>query len=501
MEARAGSELLGPADRELVAQQRLGCHQDQRLAEVAVKLSAQDVEVVGGRRAVRNDPVVGPAHLQEPLQPGTGVLRALTFVAVRQQADEARHAQPFGLAGRDELVEHDLRAVGEVAELRLPHREGVRLGEAVAILKPEHGVFRQGAVDRLEMRLPLADVIQGVIAVLVLLIDEGGVPLAEGAARRVLARQADLVALGQQRAERQRFGGGPVKALAALEHRGLAVQDAAHRLVDREAVGGGRQPAAHVLERVGCDGGLAADVVVLLAAVEVRPAAVEPVGLVGLVIATGLEFLRQALLKGGLHVLDLALGDQAVLDEPLGIKRQRGLLPLDLLVHHRVREHGLVALVMSEPAVAENVEHNVLGELLAELDGDAGGVDDGLRVVAVDMKDRGLDDQGVVGGVGAGAREVRRSGKTDLVVDDDVDGAAGAVAAHAGEREAFRHDALPREGRVAVQQDRGDLTSRRIAQLVLLGADLAQDDGVHGFEVRGVGRQRQMHGIAVEFSV
>jgi hypothetical protein len=46
---------------------------------------------------------------------------------VRQQADEARHAQPLALARRDELVEHHLRAVGEIAELRFPQRQRVRL--------------------------------------------------------------------------------------------------------------------------------------------------------------------------------------------------------------------------------------------------------------------------------------------------------------------------------------------------------------------------------------
>jgi hypothetical protein len=48
------------------------------------------------------------------------MLRTLAFIAMRQQADEARHAQPLAFARRDELVEHHLRAVGEVAELRFP---------------------------------------------------------------------------------------------------------------------------------------------------------------------------------------------------------------------------------------------------------------------------------------------------------------------------------------------------------------------------------------------
>ncbi len=56
------------------------------------------------------------------------MLRPLPFIAMRQQADEARHAQPFALAGRDELVEQHLRSVGEIAELRLPQRQ--RIGRA-----------------------------------------------------------------------------------------------------------------------------------------------------------------------------------------------------------------------------------------------------------------------------------------------------------------------------------------------------------------------------------
>ena len=69
-----------------------------------------------------------------------------------------------------------------------------------------------------------------------------------------------------------------------------------------------------------------------------------------------------------------------------------------------VGEHGLVALVVAEPAVAEDVDDHVLVELLAELGRDAGGVDHGLGVVAVDVEDRRLDHQGDVGRVGRGPR-------------------------------------------------------------------------------------------------
>jgi hypothetical protein len=160
-----------------------------------------------------------------------------------------------------------------------------------------------------------------------------------------------------------------------------------------------------------------------------RPAPVQPVGLVGLVFLAGLELLVQMGLEGGLHVLDLALGDQPVLDQPLGVELQRGLLGLDLLVHDRVGEHGLVALVVTEPAIAEHVDHHVLAELLAELGRDLGGVHHGLRVIAVHVEDRRLDHQRDVRRIGRGAREMRRGGEADLVVHDEMDRAAGAVPA------------------------------------------------------------------------
>ena len=45
-------EVVADRDGELVPQQRFGRHDDQRLAEAAVHLAAQDVEVIGRSGAV-----------------------------------------------------------------------------------------------------------------------------------------------------------------------------------------------------------------------------------------------------------------------------------------------------------------------------------------------------------------------------------------------------------------------------------------------------------------
>ena len=64
------------------------------------------------------------AHsVQEALDARAGMLGTLAFVAVRQQQHQAAGLAPLGFGAGDELVDHDLRAVGEVAELRLPQHQ------------------------------------------------------------------------------------------------------------------------------------------------------------------------------------------------------------------------------------------------------------------------------------------------------------------------------------------------------------------------------------------
>src|SRR5947199_4162901 len=53
------------------------------LADLALELAAQDVEVIRGRGAVRNLHVVFCAHLQEALEPCRGMLRPLDRKSTR----------------------------------------------------------------------------------------------------------------------------------------------------------------------------------------------------------------------------------------------------------------------------------------------------------------------------------------------------------------------------------------------------------------------------------
>ena len=224
-------------DALLVAQQRLRRHHDQRLAEVAAHLAAQRVEIVGRRGRHDHLPVVLGRELQVALEPGRAVLGPLPLVAVRQQHHQAVHAQPLALARADELVDDDLRAVGEVAELRLPHHQRIGLGRGVAVLEAQHARLVERAVDHLEARLAGRHVVQRHVAGIGRLVDQHRMALREGAAAGILAAQPHRRAFGQQRAPGQRLAGRPVDVLAGIDGLALLAEQAGDLAVEVEVLG------------------------------------------------------------------------------------------------------------------------------------------------------------------------------------------------------------------------------------------------------------------------
>ncbi len=168
-------------------------------------------------------------------------------------------------------------------------------------------------------------------------------------------------------------------------------------------------------------------------------------------------------------------------------------MALDLLVHQGLRVARLVTLVVAVPAVADEVDHDVAPERVAVVDRDVHDVDDGLGVVAVRVKDGRLHHLRDVRAVRRRARVGRVRREADLVVHDDVHGAARAVAVELRHVERLGHDPLAGERRVAVQEDGQDLPVLAVlAEVRLLRADHALDDGIHGLEVARVRGERDL---------
>lgn len=151
---------------------------------------------------------------------------------------------------------------------------------------------------------------------------------------------------------------------------------------------------------------------------------------------------------------------------------------------------GFIGFVVAVFSVAVHVDEDVFVEFLAVFEGEFHGHNDGEGVIAVDVEDGGFEHFGDIGAVDGGAGVFREGGEADLVIDDEVEGAAGAVAFEFGEVEGFCDDALSDDGGVAVDEDGEDFGAVDIDDVfgeeALAGAGFAFDDGVDGFEMAWV---------------
>ena len=228
----AFAELFDAGNAGWMGQQALGRHDDERLAEGPVHLPPQNVEVLGRRRDVTDLHVATGTELKEPLETGTAVLGTLAFVTVREQHDEMAGALPLRLGRGDELVDDDLSAVGEIAELRFPEDEGIGRMERVAVFEAEHGELGKVAVVNPELLLlPGLEVIERGITLTGLGIVKDGVPVAEGATATILPRKADGHALFEERSESKCLTEGPVNPGARLDRLAARTEETGRKLL------------------------------------------------------------------------------------------------------------------------------------------------------------------------------------------------------------------------------------------------------------------------------
>src|SRR5579872_6278812 len=108
------------------------------------------MEILRRRRAVGDSNIAVAGQLQKTLEAGAGVFGARAFVAVRQKKREARRLAPLREARRDELIDDDLRAVREIAELSFPQDQSVGRRCAIAVLEAEARVLGKRAIVDLE---------------------------------------------------------------------------------------------------------------------------------------------------------------------------------------------------------------------------------------------------------------------------------------------------------------------------------------------------------------
>lgn len=207
------------------------------------------VLVLAGKLVLaREDARVLVGKLQVTLDTGRRVLRALSVIAVGQGHDETSTLHPLDFTGGDELVNDALSVVGKVTKLGLPHDKSVGGRQRVTVLESKSTKLTQRRIGDDKLALVLADVLEGSVSGLVLLVVEDGVALREGTTLNILTGNTNVVTLGDERTEGQSLGGGEVNVLALDDGLGTVVEDTFQVAVNGEALGGRANDLTNVLD-------------------------------------------------------------------------------------------------------------------------------------------------------------------------------------------------------------------------------------------------------------
>jgi hypothetical protein len=249
-----------------------------------------------------------------------------------------------------------------------------------------------------------------------------GVSVREGSSFDVLTRKAHVIPFIDERAERKRFSSAPVDALASLDALHAGLEDLLNLRVEL-AVAGQVADALTNLRKA-----LELDTRVLKLAVELRVFDLLPLfGRPLLFIKCIVFALRVRILIFLIGLLfdgdKLSLGD-ALIDELLSVHVPYRLLILDDVVHQRLSERWLVQLVVTHLTVTNKVDEHIRVKFLPVLSRDLEHAGNILKAVGVYVEDWSANRLSQVRAVVARTSLVGNRREADLVVDDQVNGAA-----------------------------------------------------------------------------
>jgi hypothetical protein len=154
-----------------------------------------------------------------------------------------------------------------------------------------------------------------------------------------------------------------------------------------------------------------------------------------LILSEGIELIREyfliialillceAVLKG----LETFSIDDALLKQSLGVNFEDIGTILNLLIHQGLSKVRLILLVVTVSSIANDINKNVLLELLTILNCDLHTFVQNIRLISIDMDYWGISCFCHLGAIERRSALVGVGCETDLVVEDNVNDASGAV--------------------------------------------------------------------------
>lgn len=306
---------------------------------------------------------------------------------------------PLGLAGHHELINHDLGPVCKVTKLRFPERKGVRLALSVTVFETEDSVlgemrargdeFSAGVLDSLVLGLQ-----DWAVTAIAVLVEDVSVSVRESTSFHILTGEAHVVAVIDESGEGKSLGTAPVDTLLVVDGLQAVFVDLYDVVVELAVSGQRRDFLSNLCQFLLLNTGERGEVA----------------------LANFLPLLGGPLLLGNLQILRFKvggfhLGTAGVLNlfevfllnalaEQLGAEQVAARRVLgDDLVHQGLSEGWLIQLVVAELAVANEVDHDIAAEFLAELCRESEGTLHVGHAVSVHVEDGRVDGLCDVGGI------------------------------------------------------------------------------------------------------
>ena len=149
----------------------------------------------------------------------------------------------------------------------------------------------------------------------------------------------------------------------------------------------------------------------------------------------------------------------------------------------RLGEIGFIAFIVSITAITDHIDYDIFGKLPAVIGGQLNNVHEGLRIFPMDVEDRDHEHFGDVGAIAGGPGIFGQGRISYLVIDHQMDCAAGAVAFKLGHVQGFGHDALSRKSGISVNKKRQDVVSLPVGRDVLPGPDESFHNRIHRLQM------------------
>ena len=391
-----------------------------------------------------------------------------------------------------------MSTIGEITELSFPKTESVGVRLSVALLETKDGIFGQVRVRGNEVAhaVVTGHGVDRSVATVSVLMENVGVTMREGSSLDILSTDSDVVSLVNESGKSKGLGSTPVDSLTGID-RLLTINE---NLSDLRVEVAFRRKSGDLVSNFTKSCKINSSVLqlsILLGVLDFLPLGVNPVLSIKLKILT----LLISLVKSGLSLLinirESLLGDSFV-DELLSIHVSHWVHVLDDGVHEWLGVGWLIKFVVTHLTVADEVDDNITAKLLSVLSSDAECVGNIVHLVSVNVENRGADCSCNFRTVSARSCAVGSRRETNLVVNDDVNGATDSVVLQLLHLEALVDDTLSGDGGITVDHDGDDLLAVLLltTKEVLLGTSASSHTRVHSLQMRGVSHQSQLDFMA-----